>query len=84
MSLKKERQKFPQEHLHFFESLLPYYETENYIFVHAGLRPGLPLHEQTMHDLLWVRQEFIDSDYDFGKRVIFGHTPFSPPLINAE
>jgi serine/threonine protein phosphatase 1 len=71
----------PSSHLLFFRSLLPYYETEEYIFVHAGLRPGLSLSEQTIHDLLWVRQEFIDSDYDFGKRVIFGHTPFRSPLI---
>lgn len=71
----------PSRHLLFFRSLLPYYETEDYIFVHAGLRPGLDLSEQTIHDLLWVRKEFIYSDYDFGKRVIFGHTPFRSPLI---
>jgi len=41
----------------------------------------LSLSEQSIHDLLWVRQEFIDSDYDFGKRVIFGHTPFRSPLF---
>ncbi|MGV8057846.1 MAG: metallophosphoesterase family protein [Smithellaceae bacterium] len=72
----------PPSHLLFFQSLLPYYETEKYIFVHAGLIPGLMLSEQTVHDLLWVRQEFIDSDYDFGKLVIFGHTPFCSPLIS--
>jgi serine/threonine protein phosphatase 1 len=73
----------PSSHLLFFKSLLPYYETEEYIFVHAGLIPGLSLSKQTVHDLLWVRQEFIDSDYDFGKRVIFGHTPFRTPLIES-
>jgi serine/threonine protein phosphatase 1 len=73
--------KIPVDHLHFFRSLLPYYETEDYIFVHAGLAPGLALSEQSVHDLLWVRQDFIDSDYDFGKRVIFGHTPLAQPLI---
>jgi len=73
----------PLSHLLFFKSLLPYYETENYIFVHAGLMPGLSLHEQTIHNLLWVRHEFIYSDYDFGKMVIFGHTPFHSPLIES-
>jgi len=73
----------PLSHLLFFKSLLPYYETEEYIFVHAGLMPGLSLRRQTIHDVLWVRQEFIHSDYDFGKKVIFGHTPFRSPLIET-
>lgn len=73
--------KIPEVHLRFFEALLPYYETDRYIFVHAGLFPGLPLEDQDIHDLLWIRQAFIDSEYDFGKRVIFGHTHFAAPLI---
>ena len=78
---KKRKAKIPLEHLHFLESLLLHYETEDYIFVHAGMKPGLPLGEQTMHDLLWVRNEFIDAEDDFGKMVVFGHTPLSYPLI---
>jgi serine/threonine protein phosphatase 1 len=79
--IKKRKAKIPPEHMRFFESLLPYYETEDYIFVHGGLEPGLPLAQQSTHDLLWMRQEFIDSDYDFGKKVIFGHTHMKEPLI---
>jgi len=75
--------KIPREHLRFFESLLPYYETDQYIFVHAGLLPGLPLADQDIHDLHWIRQTFIDSEYDFGKPVIFGHTHFTAPLVTA-
>ena len=75
--------KIPGNHLRFFESLLPYYETDQYIFVQAGLIPGVPLFEQDIYDLHWVRHEFIDSDYDFGKRVIFGHTHFYEPLVTA-
>ncbi len=71
----------PTEHLDFFRSLLPFYETPDYIFVHAGLRPGVPLREQSLDDLVWIRHEFIYSDFDFGKTVVFGHTPFSSPLI---
>jgi len=67
--------KLPQAHLDFFDSLLLYYETEHYIFVHAGLRGGIPLAEQNPHDLIWIRDEFILSPHDFGKIVIFGHTP---------
>ncbi|MBW2141308.1 MAG: metallophosphoesterase [Deltaproteobacteria bacterium] len=61
----------PDSHIEFLNSLLPYYETDEYIFAHAGLR----------EDLLWIREEFILSDYDHGKRIIFGHTPVAKPLI---
>ncbi|MBI4772773.1 MAG: serine/threonine protein phosphatase [Deltaproteobacteria bacterium] len=71
----------PPEHKAFYDRLLLYFETENHIFVHAGLRPGVPLLEQNEQDLLWIRGEFYDSNYDFGKTVIFGHTPFRKPLI---
>jgi serine/threonine protein phosphatase 1 len=71
----------PEDHMDFFTTLLPYYETENYIFVHAGLRPGIPLEEQRIEDLTWIRHEFIRSSYDFGKIVVFGHTPLLEPLI---
>jgi len=72
----------PSEHLDFLNSLLPYYETENYLFVHAGLKPGIPLKEQALFDLLWIREEFIRSAEDFGRKVIFGHTPFHQPYID--
>lgn len=71
----------PGDHMEFFRSLLPWYETEDYIFVHAGLRPGVPLEAQGLEDLLWIRYEFIDSSYDFGKVVVFGHTHMARPLI---
>jgi len=64
----------PEEHRAFYEGLVLSYETSDYIFVHAGLRPGIPLAEQSDFDRLWIRDEFICSDYDFGKTVIFGHT----------
>jgi serine/threonine protein phosphatase 1 len=73
----------PDDHMEFFKSLLPYYETEMNIFVHAGLKPGVPLEEQKREDLIWIRHEFIGSDYDFGKVVVFGHTPLMEPLIES-
>lgn len=74
----------PDTHMEFFTSLHPYYGTEDFIFVHAGLRPGIPMDKQNLEDLLWIRHEFINSPYDFGKIVIFGHTPlsFTTPLID--
>lgn len=63
------------EHVQFFQSLKLYHETEDHIFVHAGLKPGVSLAKQDDEDCLWIREGFLDSDYDFGKIVIHGHTP---------
>ncbi len=71
----------PHEYICFLESLLPYWETEDYIFVHAGLRPGVSLERQRLEDLLWIRAEFIYSEYEWGKLVVFAHTPVAKPLI---
>ncbi len=79
----KIRVNVPENHMEFFTSLLPYYETEDYIFVHAGLRPAIPLEKQDIEDLIWIRHEFINSSYDFGKTVVFGHTPLPQPLIDS-
>jgi serine/threonine protein phosphatase 1 len=71
----------PPDHRTFFDSLRYYYQTDDYIFVHAGLKPGITLKRQKESDLLWIRDEFIYSDVDFGRQVVFGHTPFREPLI---
>ncbi len=71
----------PEAHISFFEGLKSYIELDNYYIVHAGFKPGIPVKKQSLEDMLWIRYKFIDSDYDFGKRVIFGHTPFKDPFI---
>ena len=71
----------PATHLDWLEARPLYHETDKYIFVHAGLRPGIPLAEQVREDLLWIREPFLESDYDWGKRVIAGHTPMREPLV---
>jgi serine/threonine protein phosphatase 1 len=71
----------PGEHREFLLSLLPYWETDEYIFVHAGLRHGHPLAEQDLADLCEVREPFLSEERDYGKRVVFGHTPFATPLL---
>lgn len=70
------------EVIHFFRSLPLFYTDEHFIYVHAGLRPGVDLDRQQAQDLLWIREEFYRSSYDFGKTVIFGHTPTS--FINGK
>lgn len=72
----------PAVHKDFMESLYDYHETEEFIFVHAGLRPGIPLEEQDKNDFFWIRQEFINSDYDWGKTVVYGHTPVTAPFLD--
>lgn len=47
----------------------------DYVFVHAGFRPGLALADQSDSDRLWIRGEFLDSDVEFDKIVVHGHTP---------
>jgi serine/threonine protein phosphatase 1 len=71
----------PDHHLQFFESLLLFHETDSYIFVHAGLRQNVPLAKQDPQDLLWIRDKFVATTYSFGKRVVFGHTPFDEPRV---
>ncbi len=71
----------PNSHLEFFKALRIYYETQNYIFVHAGLKNKVPLEKQKTEDLLWIRRRFIESKYNYGKMVVFGHTPLHEPLL---
>ena len=71
------------EHRAFYESLKLYIELEDYYVVHAGFKPGLALEKQTEDEMLWIRKSFVSSEFDFGKKIIFGHTPFKEPLVMA-
>ena len=73
----------PPAHLDFIRRLKLYYQSGETIFVHAGLRPGIPLEEQDPHDLIWIREEFHSSGYDWGKTIVFGHTPFGEPFVRG-
>jgi serine/threonine protein phosphatase 1 len=75
--------RIPKAHLDFLEGLPASFATKDFIFAHAGLRPGLPLEEQSEHDLIWIRNEFIAADYDWGRTVVFGHTPVREPFFAA-
>jgi len=65
----------PQAHFRFFRDLQPSFACGDYFFVHAGVKPGVELSQQMENDLLWIREEFLSSNEDFGKIVIHGHTP---------
>jgi len=71
----------PQEHLDFIDNL-PYKHVEgDYFFVHAGVRPGLALEEQTSTDMLWIRDEFLQHNRPFAKVIVHGHSPTSKPVM---
>jgi serine/threonine protein phosphatase 1 len=71
----------PESHRTFFHTLRLMYETPEYLFVHAGIRPMVPLAEQAERDLVWIRQEFFQFVGRFPKPVVFGHTPLRQVLL---
>ena len=68
------KEKIPASHLDFLKQTLMNYAVGSYYFVHAGIRPGVPLAQQSDQDKLWIRQEFLSSKADHGKMIIHGHT----------
>jgi len=71
----------PPEHLAFYQGLEPLHVVGDYAFVHAGVRPGVPLEEQTEKDLLWIRYDFLQARGPFEKVIVHGHTPTEEPQI---
>ncbi len=65
----------PTEHLEFLDNLRLSFTCGDFFFVHAGVRPGVPLAEQTERDLLWIRDDFLQSEERFEKYIVHGHTP---------
>lgn len=70
-----EPHEIPADVLTWMATLPTFHEDDRRYFVHAGLRPGRSLQDQTDEDKIWIREPFIDLDYDFGKHVVHGHTP---------
>ncbi len=73
----------PDEHIAFLRNLPVMLTVPGYIFVHAGLRPGIEPAMQRDRDLMWIRGEFLDADHDFGAVVIHGHTPTDAPFVST-
>ncbi len=68
-------------HLEWLNNLPLMHETAEFLFVHAGFRPGYHLNGQTEEDMLWIRGAFHAAHHNFGKPVVFGHTPFATPQV---
>jgi len=77
------RAKLPAHHLAFLRGLDLEHREGGYLFVHAGVRPGIALAAQTAEDRIWIREGFLASEADFGVFVVHGHTPRPSPVVKA-
>lgn len=68
------RAAIPPAHIAFLEGFGDTIRFGDYLLVHAGIRPGIPIDEQQPHDLRWIREPFLSDAQDHGCRVIHGHT----------
>ena len=73
----------PAAHIALLRGLRINHAMGGYVFVHAGLRPGVPLAEQTRHDMLWIRNSFLAWDGPLPAVVVHGHTPEDHPVVTA-
>jgi serine/threonine protein phosphatase 1 len=72
---------FPGTHEAFLRSLSPHYQRDDYVFVHAGLLPFVPLAKQRREDMLWIRDPFLNHQGFFDHYIVHGHTPVAAPDI---
>jgi len=63
-----------KEHQDFLRAMVDAIRVGDYLFVHAGIRPDVPIEEQVPSDLRWIRNDFLDSEADHGVTVVHGHT----------
>lgn len=73
----------PERHVAFMRNLQRMHEAGGYLFVHAGIRPGVDLRAQSLDDLVTIRQPFLWTEQDFGKIVVHGHSAGPEPVIAA-
>ncbi len=71
----------PRSHQDFLRNLVLMHREGGYAFIHAGVRPGIPLEQQARDDLLRSRQPFLYSEADFGAVIVHGHTPVKAPVV---
>lgn len=73
--------RIPAEPVEFLRQAPITHRAGGYFFVHAGVRPGVPLTAQKTEDMLWIREPFLSSDAAFGAVVVHGHTPVAAPVL---
>lgn len=75
-ALLRLRQAIPDSHRRFLKSFADTFRFGDYLFVHAGIRPGLAIEDQVEADLRWIREPFLGDQRDHGFVVVHGHTIF--------
>ena len=73
----------PAAHVAFLRGLVWHHRDSHYLFVHAGIRPGVPLSEQSLDDLTPIRQPFLFTEQDLGCIVVHGHANAPQPVIGV-
>ncbi len=73
--------RLPLQHLLFLRDLEVSRQIGPYLFVHAGVRPGVPLDQQSRHDMMWIREPFLSSAASHGAVIVHGHTPKREPVV---
>lgn len=73
----------PTAHLDFLHAGEDSVRLGDYLFVHAGIRPGVALDEQRPADLRWIRESFLDDDTYHGAVIVHGHTISETPEFRA-
>ncbi len=79
---EKFRQAFPPAHKEFLDGLALTHQVGGYLFVHAGIRPGVALDVQDPSDLLWIRETFLNSTVAHGVVVVHGHSLVGEPEVH--
>lgn len=74
------RTALPDDHKAFLTGLPSIHHEGDYVFVHAGIRPGVAIAEQDVEDLHWIRSDFLEDKRDYGVVVVHGHTISEHPV----
>jgi serine/threonine protein phosphatase 1 len=82
-SMRAFRASFASRHAELPRLWRPYHRIGDFVFVHGGVRPGVPLEQQSLTDLTGIRSEFLNSEAPHGFVVVHGHTPRAAPEFRA-
>ena len=72
---------FPRAHELFMQCLRNQFSCGDFLFAHAGIRPDIPIEQQDVNDLIWIRNEFLESTLSHERFIVHGHTPVPHPDI---